>query len=54
MIVIQYIVAVSIILMSLFVYIHPNGYKDMTSSFSTPYFIGAIIYYIWLKSEVKK
>ena len=40
-------------IMSLFVDIHPNGYKGMTLS-SILYFIGAIIYYIWLKSEVKK
>ena len=33
-------------IMSLFVDIHPNGYKGMTLS--------SIIYYIWLKSEVKK
>lgn len=55
----QYIVAILIIMLSLwvasfFVKIHPNGYRDMTISFSIPYFIGVIIYYICLKTEVKK
>lgn len=59
MIVIQYLIAEVIILVSLkaasyFVDIHPNGYKDMTISFSIPYFIGAVIYYIWLRLEVRK
>ena len=40
-------------IMSVFVDIHPNGYKVMTLS-SILYFIGAFIFYIWLKSEVKK
>lgn len=59
MVLIQYLLAVSIIVVSLwiasfFVDIHPNGYKDMTVSFSVPYGIGAIIYFICLKVEVKK
>lgn len=59
MIIIQYIIAVSVILISLriasfFVDIHPDGYKDMTLSFSVPYFIGAVIYYVCLRWEVKK
>lgn len=59
MVVLQYILAILIIYISLwiasfFVDIHPNGYKDMTISFSIPYFIGTIIYYICLKIEVKK
>ncbi|MDC7288073.1 hypothetical protein NXH76_09685 [Blautia schinkii] len=59
MIVIQYLSAEVIILVSLkaasyFVDIHPNGYRDMTISFSIPYFIGAVIYYICLRLEVRK
>lgn len=59
MIVFQYILAISIINLSLwfasfFVDIHPNGYRDMTLSFSVPYAIGTIIYYICLRIEVKK
>lgn len=59
MIIIQYFIAVVIILISLkiasyFVDIHPNGYRDMTISFSIPYFIGTVIYYICLRLEVRK
>lgn len=59
MILIQYLTAVAIILVSLkaascFVDIHPDGYRDMTISFSIPYFIGAIVYYISLRLEVRK
>lgn len=59
MIIIQYLIAVAVILIalkaaSLFVDIHPDGYRDMTVSFSVPYFIGAVIYYICLRLEVRK
>ena len=59
MIIMQYMIAESIILASLriasfFVDIHPDGYRDMTLSFSVPYLIGALIYYICLRLEVKK
>lgn len=59
MILIQYVIAVVIILISLktasyFVDIHPNGYRDMTISFSIPYFIGTVIYYIFLRLELRK
>lgn len=59
MIIIQYLFAVAIILISLkissfFVDIYPDGYKDMTISFSIPYFIGMVIYYICLRLEVRK
>lgn len=59
MIVIQYAIAITAILLTLktasyFVDIHPGGYKDMTLSFSVPYFIGAIIYYLCLRIEVRK
>lgn len=59
MIIVQYAIAIAVILISLktasfFVDIHPDGYRDMTLSFSIPYIIGAIIYYIALRLEVKK
>lgn len=59
MIIVQYAIAIAIILISLkiasfFVDIHPDGYKDLTLSFSVPYIIGAIIYYVALRLEVKK
>ena len=59
MIIMQYMIAERIILASLriasfFVDIHPDGYRDMTLSFSVPYLIGALIYYICLRLEVKK
>lgn len=59
MMIVQYAIAIAIILISLkiasfFVDIHPDGYKDLTLSFSVPYIIGSIIYYIALLLEVKK
>jgi hypothetical protein len=59
MIIIQYLIAIAIILISLkvvshFADIHPNGYRDMTISFSIPYFIGTVIYYVSLRMEVRK
>lgn len=59
MIIIQYVIAVAVIIVSLwiasnFVDIHPDGYRDMTLSFSIPYFIGTIIYYTALRIEVRK
>lgn len=53
MIILQYLTAEIIILVSLktssfFADIHPDGYRDLTLSFSVPYFIGAVIYYICL------
>ena len=59
MVIIQYLAAVAVILISLkaasyFTYVHPGGYRDMVISFSVPYFIGAVIYYISLMLEVRK
>ncbi|MCI6466077.1 MAG: hypothetical protein MSA90_11500 [Faecalicatena sp.] len=59
MIIMQYAIAITVILISLkiasfFVDIHPDGYRDLTLSFSIPYIIGAIIYYIALRLEVNK
>lgn len=55
----QYVVAEALILISLktasfFVDIHPDGYWDMTISFSIPYLLGAVVYYIWLQIELRK
>lgn len=59
MVIIQYLAAVAVILISLkaasyFTYVHPGGYRDMVISFSVPYFIGAVIYYISLMMEVRR
>lgn len=59
MVIIQYVVAVAVILISLkaasyITDVHPNGYRDMILSFSIPYFIGAVVYYISLMLEVRK
>ena len=59
MIILQYLTAEIIILVSLktssfFADIHPGGYRDLTLSFSVPYFIGAVIYYICLRLEVNR
>lgn len=59
MMIIQYVLAIVIINLSLWlashvVDIHPNGYHDMTISFTIPYMIGACIYYVALKLEIKK
>ena len=59
MVIIQYLAAVVIILVSLkaasyFTDVHPDGYRDMVISFSVPYFIGTVIYYICLWLEVRR
>lgn len=56
---IQYLLAVSIIvgglwLASLFVDIHPSGYRDMIRSFSVPYLVGTIVYYVNLQIQIRK
>lgn len=50
----EIIILASLKIASFFVDIHPDGYRDMTLSFSVPYLIGALIYYIRLRLEVKK
>lgn len=59
MLILQYLIAIMIIhgllwMASYFVDIHPDGFHDMTLSFSIPYAIGSVLYYICLKLEVKK
>lgn len=59
MIVMQYLIAMILIFgglktASCFTEIHPDGYRDMTVSFSIPYFIGAVIYYVSLRLQVRR
>jgi len=59
MIIVQYLIATFLIcglilLASNFMDIHENGYKDMIISFTLPYIIGALLYYIHLKNEIRK
>ena len=58
-IIIQYIIAISTIMISLwilghFVELHPDGPRDIFVSFTIPYLIGVAIYYVKLNLEVKK
>jgi len=58
-IIIQYVIATSVIFLlawfiSLFTPISPGGYRDLFISFSVPYIIGIVYYYIKLYIEVKK
>lgn len=57
--VLQYAVLAGAVLLftwvsSYFTEVHPNGYKDMLRSFTVPYIIAALTYYITLYLEVKK
>lgn len=59
MLLIQYLSAIAVIFISTktaacFVEIHPNGLRDLIFSFSIPYAIGAVIYYISLWLEVRR
>jgi hypothetical protein len=58
-IIMQYVVAMFLVfllvwLSGFFVEIHPDGYHDVFVSFTIPYWLGAIFYYINLFVEVKK
>lgn len=57
--VVQYVILIFVILISLFVFshfveVHVNGYRDILISFSVPYVLGLVIYFICLNMEVKK
>lgn len=57
--VLQYIILVGAVLLftwvsGYFTEIHPNGYRDMLRSFTIPYVVAAIVYYVTLYLEVKK
>lgn len=59
MLLIQYLCAIAIIFIgtktaACFADIHPDGFRDLTLSFSVPYAIGAVIYYISLWLEVRR
>lgn len=55
---IQYVALISVVMLitwvgSFFEPIHENGYRDMFCSFTVPYVIGAVVYYISLFCEVR-
>lgn len=57
-IVVQYLVLISGVMLftwisGFFTPLHENGYRDMFLSFSIPYAIGVVIYYVALFHEVK-
>lgn len=57
-IVVQYLVLIAGVMLfarisAFFVPMHENGYRDMFLSFSIPYAIGVVIYYMFLFHEVK-
>lgn len=57
-IIIQYVVMISVVMLitwagSFFESLHEDGYRDMFRSFTVPYVIGAVIYYISLFYEVR-
>lgn len=59
MVISQYAIAMGLIFASIyiegqFVPIHPNGYRDAFRSFTIPYIIGAIIYYVHIFREAKR
>lgn len=59
MMVIQYVIAMGLVLLTIFVSgfwgeISESGYKDAVISFSIPYLIGAVIYYVSVFREAKR
>ncbi len=58
-IVLQYLVLIGVVLLITWISgfysdLHPNAYRDMFLSFTIPYIIGAVIYYLNVFWEVKK
>lgn len=58
-ILLQYIVAIILVLflvwmIGLTAELHQDAYRDVVVSFTIPYFIGALIYYVTLHVETKK
>lgn len=54
----QYLVLISGVMLftwisAFFVPMHENGYRDMFLSFSIPYAVGVVIYYVFLFREVR-
>lgn len=59
MIITQYAIAMGLVFASIFIEgqfipIHPNGYRDAFRSFTIPYVIGAILYYVQIFREAKR
>ena len=57
-ILVQYLILISAVMLltwfgSFFEPLHENGYRDMFLSFTIPYIIGAVIYYISLLWEIR-
>lgn len=58
-IIVQYVVLIGLVLLitwvsGYYIELHPNGYRDMFLSFTIPYIVGAIIYYLNVFREAKK
>lgn len=58
-ILVQYLIAISVVMLftwiiSFFEPLHENGYRDMFLSFTVPYIMGAVIYYISLFWEIRR
>lgn len=58
-ILVQYLILISAVMLltwfgSFFEPLHENGYRDMFLSFTIPYIIGAVIYYISLLWEIRR
>lgn len=59
MILMQYLIAMGLVLLtvfagSFFMEMHEDGYRDIFISFTVPYVIGGLLYYISLFASVKK
>lgn len=59
MIIIQYVIAMGLVLLTVFLSgffteIAENGYRDVIISFSVPYVVGAVVYYISLFRTAKR
>lgn len=57
--IIQYLIAMTLVIINVwitghFVELHPDAYKDAFITFTIPYIIGAIAFYIGILSDVKK
>lgn len=59
MIIIQYVIAMGLVLFSVFLSgffeeVAQNGYRDVIISFTVPYVVGAVVYYISLFQTAKR
>lgn len=58
-IVLQYVFMIAAVMLftwvsGFFSELHPNAYRDIFRSFTVPYLIGAVVYYVELYFEVRK